>query len=280
MRIAVIGAGQLSQALQISSETVIPIRRKEGALRADIRERHAVRNVLRRARPDAVILTAAATDVSWCEHYPVESREINVAGAKIVAEEVADVGVRLIFLSTDYVFDGSAGPYKAGDEPRPINVYGRQKLEAEQIIHTTSPDNVVVRTCQLFGPDTRRRNFVLHIVDALQRDGYVTASRNMYGTPTYSPLLARELVGLAKVATKSEWHISGPEFLSRFELARRIAEVFARKSESVLPSSGSPDDVPRPLRSGLVSDVPMPPLIESLQALAEHDQRAPTAPET
>jgi dTDP-4-dehydrorhamnose reductase len=272
MRIAVIGAGQLSAALEAASVSVVPIRRKEGVLRADIRDRTAVRDALGRARPDAVILTAAATNVTWCEDNPAESREINVVGTQVVADEVAALGVRLVFLSSDYVFDGSSGPYRVGDEPSPINEYGRQKLAAEQIIRASSSSNVVVRTCQLFGPDSGRRNFVFHVADALRRDGVVTASRNMYGTPTYSPLLAHELLILAQATTKQEWHISGPDLVSRFELATRVAQAFGPENASVLASAGSPDDVPRPLRSGLVSDVTMPPLADSLRALAKLEQ--------
>ena len=272
MRIAVIGAGQLSDALEAASASVVPIRRKEGILRADIRERTAVRNALRRARPDAVILTAAATNVAWCEDNPAESREINVVGTQIVADEVSALGVRLVFLSSDYVFDGSSGPYRVGDEPRPINEYGRQKLQAEMIVRATSSKNVVVRTCQLFGPDSRRRNFVLYVADSLERGIVVSASRDLYGTPTYCPALATELFAIAQAPGSRDWHISGPDYVSRFELATRVAEAFGHESASVLASAGTPDDVPRPRRSGLVSDVAMPPLADSLRALAKLEQ--------
>lgn len=267
MGIAVIGGGQLSHALAAASPFVIPIRRKDGDLRADIRDRAAVRDALDRARPDAVILTAAATDVAGCESNPAATREVNVEGTRIVAEEVAALGVRLVFLSSDYVFDGTAGPYLVGDQPRPINEYGRQKLAAEQLVRAASSANVVVRTCQLFGPDPRRRNFVLHVADVLRDGGVITASRDMYGTPTYSPLLARELLAIARADSGPELHVSGPDLVSRFDLAMRVAEAFAPTAGSVVASTGSPDDVPRPRRSGLVSDVSMPPLADSLQAL-------------
>ena len=111
-------------------------------------------------RPDHVILTAAATDVAWCEDHPDESRVVNVLGTEAAARAAGGVGASFTFISTDYVFDGLSGPYGEDDATNPLNVYGAHKLSAEGAVMAADAANLVVRTCQVFGDDPRRTNFV------------------------------------------------------------------------------------------------------------------------
>src|SRR6185295_6759642 len=97
------------------------------------------------------------------------------------------------FISSDYVFDGIAGPYREDEATNPINVYGAHKLEAEAITLAADGANLVVRTCQVFGDDPRRTNFVVRVADRLRAGETVEAAGDLFGTPTYAPDLARAL---------------------------------------------------------------------------------------
>jgi dTDP-4-dehydrorhamnose reductase len=273
--IAVVGGtGQIGLELAARGPHVVPISRgsAEQDRRADIRERHDVRRVFKHLRPADVILAAAATNVAWCEENPEEARAINVVGTRIVCEEADAIGARLTFISTDYVFGGEAGPYSTSATPSPLNVYGRQKLEAEELV-LSWPHNIVVRTCQVFGPDPRRRNFVLSVVDRIRAAGRVEASPSLFGTPTYGPSLVSAL--LARLSTgdpEQLIHVAGDTYLSRFELASLAAQACGFDPATVVPAEVALDHVERPLRSGLISTTPLPPLIESLRELAASER--------
>jgi dTDP-4-dehydrorhamnose reductase len=243
--------------------------------RFDLRDIASVRRAIAQGprRPDVVILCAAVSSVIACEVDPDATREANVAGTLAVVEASADVGARVVFISSDYVF-GEGGPHGESDSPAPMNEYGRQKVQAESDV-LKHADNVVVRTCQVFGQDSRRANFVLSVVDRLGAGDTVSARPDLWGTPTYVRHLAEEIVALATSTHSGVWHISGPDFLSRFELAQRAARAFKLDTDLVLADATS-DTVPRPLRAGLRSTRrtnPLPSVDVGLAELALLERR-------
>jgi len=130
--------------------------------RVDIRDRPRVAVVVAKCRPAVIIHTAAMTAVDRCEISPVEAAAINVAGSEHVAAAAAAVGAHLIALSTDYVFDGEAGPYRETEATNPLSVYGRTKLEAERRVAAVCPNACIARTSGLYGAAAGvRPNFVL-----------------------------------------------------------------------------------------------------------------------
>src|SRR5947209_16993504 len=127
----------------------------------DIRDPQNTSDVLTPLRPDWIVLTAALTDVDACESNPEKTMETNCAGAVNVARTARAFGARMLFVSTDYVFDGTNSvPYETGDQRNPLTVYGRSKAEAEQELRKILPDVCITRTAWLFGikgksfPDT------------------------------------------------------------------------------------------------------------------------------
>ena len=277
-RIGVIGAdgqvgSQVVSAAQAQGRDVVRITRRatESVLRADLCDPDSIEGALRFARPSHVILAAAATNVAYCEENPVDSWAVNVDGTAAVARVASSINAVLVFLSTDYVFDGMAGPYDEEAAPNPINEYGRQKLAAEHLV-LARPENLVVRTCQVFGPDSRRKNFVLRVADQLDAGRPVEAERDLYGTPTYSLDLAASLLFLVASGATGTWHVAGDQWLSRFELAQLIARAAGRDEGSIhaVEAGGS---VPRPRLSGLVSNqrplLPTTPLPSALAAVVQ-----------
>jgi dTDP-4-dehydrorhamnose reductase len=231
--------------------------------------------------PDHVILAAAETNVARCEEHPEDSWRINVLGAEATAFAARRVGSSLTFISTDYVFDGLKGPYGEDEPTNPLNVYGAHKLAAETAALAADPMNLVIRTCQVFGLDPRRINFVVRVADQLRRNERVEAAGDLFGTPTYAPDLARALVDLTLAGSGGVWHVAGGSFLSRYELARMVAAAYGYEGGAIVEVSADQmdDSVTRPRLAGLrcerlaaASLSVMRPIDESLQKLAAMDR--------
>ena len=263
-RVLVIGAtGQLGRelvrALQIWPQPVEVFTASRSDpdpdRRAWLEHPETLERVIAAVRPAHVILAAAATNVAWCEDNAGASHTINVVGTDAAARAAHRIGANLVFLSTDYVFDGEAGPYAESAATRPINVYGAHKLAAEEAVLEQNPGNLVVRTCQVFGDDPRRTNFVMRVVDRLRQGETVEAAGDLYGTPTYAPDLARILAEFALTSANGVWHVAGTTFLSRYELAHMAAAAFSCDRGSIVEVSTDhmDDPVNRPRRAGLLT---------------------------
>lgn len=244
-------------------------------LRVDLRDVTSIRRTLLETTPhsDVVVLSAALSRVAGCEADPRATYEVNVAGSQAVIEAAAEAESKVVFLSSDYVF-GDGGPHDERDEPSPMNEYGRQKLETERLV-LQGPDNLVIRTCQVYGQDVRRANYVLSTIDRLVAGEDVFARADLFGTPTCVRDLADEVVALSASAASGIWHVAGPDFLSRFEVARRAAGAFGLDPSRVRPTEVPLDRVPRPRKAGLRSSRGRPRLQSigrGLAALAETER--------
>ena len=196
MRVLVTGAsGQLGtdlvEVLERAGETPIPATRAD----ADFADPPALRALVSRERPDAVVNCAAFHDVAGCETQPELARLINATAVEALAEACGEVGAKLLTVSTDYVFDGAkAGGYVEADEPNPLNAYGASKLEGEQRALAAHPQTFVVRSQSLFGlagPSGKGKNFVeLMLSLAEDRDELKVDQFRM--APTATAPLARE----------------------------------------------------------------------------------------
>jgi dTDP-4-dehydrorhamnose reductase len=226
------------------------------AYRFELDRPDTVARVILGVGPDHVVLTAAATNVAWCEAHPAESRTINVLGPQAAARAARQVGATVTFISTDYVFDGTSGPYGERDALNPLNIYGLHKLQAERSILDSSSDNLIVRSCQVFGSDRRRVNFVLRVVDRLRNGEVIEAAGDLFGTPTYSLDLAAAIIQMTIDRAAGVWHVAGGTFLSRYELARRVAGAFGFAESRIEEVAAElvADPVTRPRRAGLVND--------------------------
>ena len=154
MKILVTGAGGLLGGL--AARLAAPKHEVLGCDRArlDVRDRDAVLRSFREFSPEAVLHCAAYTDVDGAERAPETAREINATGARVIAECAREVGGLVLYVSTDYVFDGHAAtPYREEDTPRPLSSYARSKLAGEQAVAEACPEgHLIVRTGWLYGP--------------------------------------------------------------------------------------------------------------------------------
>jgi dTDP-4-dehydrorhamnose reductase len=172
----------------------------------DVNDGDAVMRCFLKHGPDVVVHTA----------YRMDDRETNVRGAHNVALAAHRAGARLIHLSTDLVFDGEHGaPYDEDDEPRPVLEYGRQKLEAEQLVRRAHPQALIVRTSLLTGPPDGAQ-------EALARRDDITFFADEIRSPLRVADLAAALLELAGSDLSGVLHVAGPEAISRAELAARL----------------------------------------------------------
>lgn len=197
-----------------------------GGAPLDITNVNAVRAVVGAARPDVVLLAVAEPYVERCEREPETTRAVNVGGTRAVAAAAAECGATLVVFSSEYVFDGTRGDYTEDDVPAPLNEYGRQKVEVEEIARASGP-HLICRTSGVFGFETARKNFVLQLVDALRAGREFTVPADQLITPSYAPSVADGVVELLDGSRRGTFHVGGPEIMSRIEFARRIARVFA-----------------------------------------------------
>jgi len=211
---------------------------------ADIRDISQIHALLDRSRPEWVILAAAYTDVDGCETNPDLALAVNFRGAMNVAQAARRAAARLLFVSTDYVFDGTkSSAYETADPRNPINVYGRSKAEAEVGIFEILPNACIVRTSWLFGiggkcfPDT-----ILKVASTRPQIEVVNDQR---GCPTYTPDLAEAIIQLCHLNAKGIVHVTNSGACSWFEFAQEIV-LAAGLPTRVLPTSS--DKIARPAR--------------------------------
>lgn len=220
MKTMILGAsGLLGQALmrEWSGDDIIGLSSRD----VDIRDAHKVYEVVENARPEWIVLAAAYTDVDGCESHQNLAFAVNRDGAVNVAHAAKRTGAKLLFLSSDYVFDGTkTSPYEADDARNPQSVYGRSKAEAEIRLKEVLPECCVARTSWLFGtggkcfPDT-----ILKLAASRPALDVVSDQR---GCPTYSVDLARALVQLCRKGTSGIVHVTNAGNCSWFEFAREI----------------------------------------------------------
>jgi len=257
-RVLLIGAGglvgrHLAQALAGPGPTsTYRERPPAGGIALDIRDHETVRRTIRAARPDVIVLAAADAYVERCELEPAATRVVNVDAPRVIAEEAQALGALLVVFSSEYVFDGAAGPYAEDDTRGPINEYGRQKVELEDLALATGR-GLVCRTSGVFGADPQRKNFVCQVVDHLRAGDPFDVASDQLITPTYAPALAQALVALLRVGQRGIVHVAGPQVLGRFEFAQLIAKTHGLSDDLLRPRPTVALGLAarRPLRSGL-----------------------------
>jgi dTDP-4-dehydrorhamnose reductase len=234
----------------------------------DVADAEAVRRCVAGFRPNAVIHCAALTNVDGCETEPEAAWRVNVQGAENVAAACGNA-VRLIHLSTDFVFDGrKTQPYVEGDPPAPISVYGRTKLESEERVRALAANRAVVRTAWTFAP--WGRNFVRSILRAARERGALRVVDDQIGSPTYAPDLARALWQLAAHDRCGTFHLTNSGVVSRYEFAREIVVAAGMGHVPVEPirSADLAQPAARPAYSAL-ANTKLPPLRHYREALAD-----------
>jgi dTDP-4-dehydrorhamnose reductase len=205
--------------------------------RLDLTDAEAVRLTFRTFRPDVVVHAAALGDVDACERHPDEAHRVNVQGTESIAQAAVAVGARLIYISTDQVYDGVKGNYDELDVPLPLMVYGRTKLEGEHRVATICRDAVILRLALMYGWGTPTRlNFVDGLAERLQAGQEVSLFVDQYRTPLFVGQAAEAIGRLIDAPEVSgAFNLGGGEHINRYAFGLKLCEVFHWPKECVKP---------------------------------------------
>jgi dTDP-4-dehydrorhamnose reductase len=220
MKVTIFGAsGLLGQALmrEWTGDQVVGLSSRD----ADIRDSTKVHDLLQQNRPDWIVLAAAYTDVDGCESNPDRAFSVNRDGPVNVAISATRIGAKLLFLSSDYVFDGrKTTPYETTDARNPQSVYGRSKAEAEIKLLETLPGCCIARTSWLFG--TGGKCFPDTILKLAATRPALDVVNDQRGCPTFAVDLARAIIRLCRANATGIVHATNAGDCTWFEFAREI----------------------------------------------------------
>jgi dTDP-4-dehydrorhamnose reductase len=216
-----------------------------------------VQRVLDEARPGAVIHAGAYTNVDKAESERDLAWASNAEGTGILARACAARGIRLVYLSTEYVFDGTAGPYRETDPINPQGWYAKTKEAGEQAVMAAGGTWAIGRTTVVYGYAKHvRSNFVLWLVGELRAGRRVSIVDDQIGSPTLAENLAEMVISLAHGDEVGVFNTAGADVVSRLDFSRQIAETFGLDASLMdrTTTASLGQAAPRPLRAGLVMD--------------------------
>ena len=208
----------------------------------DITDKRQLDALLEEVKPDAIINTAAMTNVDACEEDEVKCRKINVDGVQNLYAQCSQREIFLVHVSTDFVFDGLDGPYKEDDKRNPLSIYATSKRDSEDILMNGEYDDwAILRTIIVFGRGNNlsRSNIVLWATEALKNGQELTIVNDQFRAPTWADDLAWACIRAAALKAKGVFHISGPETFSIYEMVCRIADYHGADKKLVQPISSS-----------------------------------------
>ena len=264
MRILITGAfGQLGHALQsvLSKKsnyelicTGRKVKKGQEGIPLDIRNQVALKELINTTAPDILINLAAMTNVDACELNPKLAGEINVAGLEHICNSFEG---KIIHLSTDYVFDGTSGPYKEDDPLNPISIYGKTKLASEHILLEKDIKNLVIRGNVLYDYSTHTSaSFLNWVVSSLKGNQEIKVVEDQFNNPTWT----RSMSDIIELSIENDLegiiHWGDSVHISRFEFAKLIAKKFSLNESLIKPVLTSELNQParRPLQSGLSTE--------------------------
>jgi len=241
-KILITGAeGMLGMALKKAAEGRFQIESTDFK-DLDITKKEKVFEKFQQLKPQTVIHCAAYTDVDGCEKRPEVAYEVNVRGAKNIAEAVKSAGAVLIFVSTDYVFDGNKkSPYTEEDQTNPLGVYGRTKLEAEKVIRQLLNRHLSIRSSFLFGKG--KKGFIEAILEQARLNKSAKVVSDKFGSPTYVKDLAGAVISLCDFVEEKKLvfaennilNITNAGSCSWIEYAQKVLEFSGIKGVTLFP---------------------------------------------
>jgi dTDP-4-dehydrorhamnose reductase len=206
-----------------------------GSIKLDITNQNQVSDIFDQLKLEIVIHAASETNVDRCETQRQQAWKINAEGTLNIALACSKIGAKLVYISTDYVFDGEKGSYTEQDEPNPINYYGITKLEGERQIINHCRNHVILRTSVLYGWHPWKQNFVTWIINTLKQNKELTLVEDHYNTPTLADNLAEMALEAVQKDLQGLYHASGSRRISRYEFALLIAKIFNLDQNLVKP---------------------------------------------
>lgn len=238
-----------------------PNRNSDGSYlyeRMDITEASEVDEIIQKHAPDAVIHTAAMTNVDQCEQEQEGCWRQNVLAVENMVRACQKTESFLLHLSTDFIFDGEAGPYDEEDKPNPISYYGESKLAAEKLLVDSDLDWAIARTVLVYGivQDMSRSNIILWVKKSLEDGKDIKVVNDQLRSPTLAEDLAMGCWLIVKNKANGIFNIAGKDLLTPYDMACKTATFFDLQTDTMQEADGSIFTQPakRPPKTGLIID--------------------------
>ncbi len=208
--------------------------------------------------PDVIVHCGALTHVDYCEDHIEESYEKTVASTRALVNLSKACNARMVYISTDYVFDGTEGPYKEDGLINPLSVYGKHKLEAEQMVLQEIANSLVLRVTNVYGDEIRGKNFIARIISQCKEGQKLTLNlpKDQYASPTNAWDIARAMLVLLTNNHSGVFHIGSTDYMNRVELALRVLKYFpdAAYELKAIDTASLNQPAKRPLLGGFVKE--------------------------
>jgi len=235
-------------------ENRLPVSKGYRYLEMDITDPESVDQVLGTERPDVLIHTAAMTNVDQCEMEKDACWKLNVTATETLVTACAKYRIFLEHVSTDFIFDGTSGPYREEDAPNPVSFYGWSKYAAEKVVMSSEIGWAIARTVLVYGiaHDMSRSNIILWVKKSLEEGKNIKVVTDQFRTPTLAEDLALGCFLIADQEAKGIYHISGKDFMTPYEMALATADYFKLDASLISPTDASAFTQParRPPRTG------------------------------
>ena len=196
---------------------------KPGAVPLDLTDREGTIEAIVRLKPEIIVHTAAMTNVDYCEDHRTEAMAANAYGTKNIVDAANKINAKMIYVSTDFVFDGRKGMYREDDPVEPISHYACSKLIGEYYVKDLH-SYIIARTSVIYG--NARQNYVSWVKGSLENAQKIRVVTDQYNSPTLSVDGAEAISALIKHDADGIYHVAGGERISRYEFARKIASYY------------------------------------------------------
>lgn len=225
-------AGKGYEVIAIYREHPPPSAEGVKPVKLDVTDWVRLEDLILKTQPDIVIHAAAYTDVDGCERDKSRAWKVNVEATRSIVRASRVVNAHLVYVSTDYVFDGERGMYRESDTPYPVNYYGLTKLVSEELVRSSELLYTIVRPSAIYGVGGSKKSFAEYVAEKLSHGEKVRALIDQYVSPTYNGLLAEALAEIAELKPLGVLHVAGPR-MNRYEFAVRVAEVLELPAELI-----------------------------------------------
>ena len=241
----------------------------------DIRNREQTFSSLKEIKPDLVIHTAALVDVDYCEEHSEEAWSINTEGTENVALATREVGAKLVYISTDSVFDGEKGMYGEEDVPHPLNVYARTKLEGEARVRCCLPESIIIRTAFYGWGFPGKHSLADWLITQLKRGEKPKMFTEVLFSPIPINVLVAAMLEMCGKNLSGLYHVGGRERCSKYTFGLELARAFGFNESCIQPSTRAeaqlkaprPKDISLNVNKTLSSGIYLPSLREGISWL-------------
>ena len=193
-------------------------------IKMDLLNHEMISNIMSEKKPDVVIHLGAMTAVDLCDAQQDNALKINSQATEILAKECSKINSFMVYVSTDYVFNGNSGLYKENDVTNPLGFYGKSKLLGEKSIQNFSSNWCIARTSTPFGLHPTKKSFPIWVIENLQKQKQIDVLTDQFTSPTYVPNLSRMLIEISERHLTGIIHVAGASKISRYEMASLVSD--------------------------------------------------------